>query len=224
MARGNNRQAIFGNDLEARSFLGLVEDVRHHHGWTIHAWCLMPNHVHLLLTTEFPNLSQGVRDILGRYARRYNHFHERTGHLFSARFKSVTVVSDRQFLTTFRYVNRNPVRAGLASAPDLYPWTGFALRRSPRPPVALDEASVLEMLHPLPAIAEQQLRHLVHDETAPGRAEAAVPSIPILIQALGMDHGVAAALALGYRQRAIAAAIGLSESALSRRLRRRRAS
>ena len=65
MARGNNRRSIFSNDLDRLSFLGLVERTRQDRDWRIHAWCLMTNHVHLLLTTEHADLSAGLRDILG---------------------------------------------------------------------------------------------------------------------------------------------------------------
>lgn len=220
MSRGNNRQSIFADDLDRRSMLGLIDDARRHMSWHVHAWCLMTNHIHLLVTTDLPNLSAGLHGVIGRYARRYNRFHERTGHVFSGRFRSVVVVSEEQFLTTFRYINRNPVTAGLVATPDDYPWSGYATRSLPRPPIALDESPVLRLLHPLHAMAERQMHHLVHADTHPARAGAAVPTIGTILQVLGEDAGARAARALGHTQRDIAGALRISESTLSRRMRR----
>jgi len=219
MARGNDRQPIFTDERDRRSLLALIDDTRRHRKWRVHAWCLMTNHVHVLVTTPDPGLSDGLRDVLGLYTRRYNHFHGRTGHLFSARFRAVVVTSDRQFLTAFRYVNRNPVEAGLVSDPAAYPWTGYATRALPRPPIGVDEEVILQLLHPSRAMAERQLHHVVHAPTPPGRACERVPSLTVVLQALGPREGARAARTLGYRQREIATALGISESRLSRQLR-----
>lgn len=220
MARGNNRQPIFDDDRDRRSFLGLVDRVRDNSSWRIHAWCLMTNHVHILLTTDRPTLSAGLRDILGLYTRRYNHFHERSGHLFGARFRSVLVESDEQFFATVRYVNRNPVRAGLVERPDHHPWSGYALRSVPRPPVILDEQTVLERLHPVSSIAVRRLHALVCGCVPPGRAGTSRPSVQSLVQALGSSRGADAAVRLGHSRREVAATLGLSVDGL-RRLRER---
>lgn len=181
----------------------------------------MTNHIHLLVTTDEPTLSDGLRDILGLYARRYNHFHDRTGHLFSARFRSVTVTTDEQFLTAVRYVNRNPVRAGMIEHPEHYPWSGYGLRMLPRPPVRVDEAEVLGRLHPLRDIAERQLHSLVHGEVAPARAGNHRPTVGTLAQAMGRDGAASAAVAAGYRHREVAATLGVSQSYVSKHANRR---
>lgn len=214
MARGNNRRDIFEDDHDRFSFLGMVEETRRRRDWRIHAWCLMTNHVHLLVTTEEPDLSAGLRDVLGRYARRYNHFNERTGHLFGQRFRSILVTSDEQYLTTVRYINRNPVEAGLTDRPDHDAWSGYALRRSPYPPVTLDETMTLDMLHPVAAVAERQLRELIHSDRTPHRAAAPRPAIRTLLLTMGRRSGARAAAALGYERTEIARTLGITVRAL----------
>ncbi len=222
MARGNNRRDIFQDALDRRSFLSLLEATRQRRNWRMHAWCLMTNHVHLLLTTEQADISAGIHDVLGHYARRYNHFHGTSGHLFGQRFRSVLVTSDEQFLTTVRYINRNPVEAGLADRPDRYPWSGYAMRHVAHPLLIVDDADLMERLHPLPAIAECQLRTLVHSGSAPLRVGSTMPTIATLVQAMGPKEGGPAALALGYEQREVAASVGLSRAGLQRHLHSRR--
>ncbi len=221
-SRGNDGQPIFENDLDRRFFLSLVERTRERRRWRIHAWCLMTNHVHLLLTTEQPTISDGVRDILGPYARRFNYFHGRTGHLFGRRFHTVLVTSDEQFFTTVRYVNRNPVRAGIIDRPDRYPWSGYGVRRDLRPPVTVEDGDLLRRLHPVASVAERQLRELVEAPASPAKAGHEPPGIGLLMQAIGVDGGARAAIRLGHSQRDVAAVIGLTESGLHRRLNPRR--
>ncbi len=218
-ARGNNRSSIFEDERDRFTFLRLLEDTRRRRCWRVHAWCLMGNHIHVLVTTKGPDISAGVRDVLGGYARRYNSHHERSGHLFGRRFGSVLVTSDEQFLTTVRYINRNPVAAELVAASDDYPWSGYALRRSPRPPILLDEM-VLRMLHPVVSTADRLLCELVDGEQRPGGASAPQPAIITLVQVMGERAATRAAARLGYRRREIATVLGRSLRTVDRYLQR----
>ena len=112
MLRGNGRQVIFEDDLDRREFLRELSETMAQSGVSIVAWCLMSNHVHLLLADEQGSLSTAVHHLATRYAR---HFNRRTGHVgsvFDGRFKSVPVESDVQLLAAVRYIHENPVRAG----------------------------------------------------------------------------------------------------------------
>lgn len=220
MARGNNRRRIFADELDRRSFLGRVDAVARQRKWSVHAWCLMGNHFHLLLTTPMPDLSDGMRDLLGAYARRHNYFSERTGHLFSGRFRAVVVGSETQLLNTFRYICHNPSRAGLAHGYMDYPWTSYATRGMQVPPIRLDEHALLSVLHPNPTMAGRMLRDLVENPTTPSRAGSVRPALHTIIAVLGVGAGVAAAVGLGYTHAEVAEVIGLSRSAVSQRLRR----
>ena len=160
-----------------------------------------------------------IRDILGRYVRRYNHFHGRSGHLFGRRFHSALVTTDEHFLQAIRYVNRNPVRAGLVTCPEHYAWSGYARRGTRHPPVTVDDADLLRRLHPVRTIAERRLQELVRDDDAPMRASDPRPAIATLLQALGPVHGARAADRQGYRHSDIATARGVSVRTLARQLR-----
>ncbi len=125
MARGNDRQEIFGGDADREAFLEVLGRVVAATRWRVHAYVLMPNHYHLLAETPEPNLSRGMRQLNGVYTQRVNLRHERTGHVFQGRFKGILVERDRHLLELCRYVVLNPVRARLVAAPGDWPWSSF---------------------------------------------------------------------------------------------------
>ena len=122
-ARGNNRQRIFTDDLDRKMYLEILGDVCIRFSWERLGFCLMHNHVHFLLETPDGNLSEGMQRLQNRYAKRFNHRHERSGHVFGSRFGAVRVKSDEQLIAVTAYVLRNPVEAGLCKVPEQWPWT-----------------------------------------------------------------------------------------------------
>jgi len=134
-ARGNDRQAIYLDELDRRIYLSLLGRVVFAKRWRCLAYCLMNNHVHLLIETSEPNLGAGIQRLHGRYAQTHNARHGRSGHLFQGRFGVTRVTSDEQLWTTVRYIVRNPVEGGMCSRPDDWPWSSHrATVRPPRPP------------------------------------------------------------------------------------------
>jgi len=123
--RGNARGEIFLDDTDREMFLDVLWSVVERFGWCIHAYCLMGNHYHVLSETPQPNLSRGMRRLNGVYTQRFNRRHERVGHVFQGRFKSILVERDSYLLELARYIVLNPVRAGLASAPDGWRWSSY---------------------------------------------------------------------------------------------------
>src|SRR5437899_12858658 len=115
MNRGDRREAIFLEDADRARFLETLAECCGKTGWQIHAWCLMPNHFHLVLETPLPNLVAGMKWFLGTYTARFNRKHKLFGHLFSGRYKSLIVDgSGNGYLRTVcDYVHLNPVRARL---------------------------------------------------------------------------------------------------------------
>jgi putative transposase len=91
--------------------------------WRCHAYCLMPNHYHLALTTPDPNLGVGMGRLNQVYARWFNHRHDRVGHLFEQRYWSRLIEAEADFFGVAHYIVANPVRAGLAPTPEAYPWS-----------------------------------------------------------------------------------------------------
>lgn len=122
MSRGNDRQEIFVSSADRLLFLDTLRDACVQTGWRIHAYALMPNHYHLLLETPEPNLVAGMKWFQGTYTQRFNLRHQRAGHLYQGRYKSLPVDgSDASYFSRVgTYIHLNPVRAGLVrDEPDL---------------------------------------------------------------------------------------------------------
>ena len=115
--RGDRREPIFRDDADRRRFLDTLAETCAKTGWQLHAWCLMPNHFHLVVETPQANLVAGMKWFLGTYTSRFNRRHRLFGHLFSGRYKALLVDgSGTGYLRTVcDYVHLNPVRAKLLS-------------------------------------------------------------------------------------------------------------
>ena len=114
MNRGDRREDIFRDDRDRARFLETLAEVCTKTGWQVHAFCLMPNHFHLVVETPQPNLVAGMKWFLGTYTGRFNRRHKLAGHLFSGRYKSLLVSGRGGYLrTACEYVHLNPVRARL---------------------------------------------------------------------------------------------------------------
>jgi putative transposase len=122
--RGNNRAACFFGDAVRRFYLKCLIRAAVDRGCEVHAYVLMSNHVHLLVTPSKPGaIGTMMQDLGRRYVRVINTIHRRTGTLWEARFRSSLIDSENYLLTCHRYIELNPVRAGLVSDPALYPWS-----------------------------------------------------------------------------------------------------
>jgi len=125
--RGNNRQAIFLADADRLRMLELLEDHARQHEVAIHAYVLMDNHFHLLLTPQagdgLPRLMQAVGR---RYVRYFNDSHGRSGTLWEGRYKSTLIEAESHLLACMAYIDLNPVRAGLVTLARDYPWSSHA--------------------------------------------------------------------------------------------------
>jgi putative transposase len=122
--RGNGRQDIFFEDQDRYRFYLLLQEGVERYRHQVHAFCLMTNHVHLVVQVADIPLSRIMQNISFRYTRWINWRHERSGHLFQGRYKAVLVDGVTYLLELLRYVHLNPVRARMAASPDDYPWTG----------------------------------------------------------------------------------------------------
>jgi len=122
--RGNNRGPVFQDTADYRLFLRLLRHAAGIHAVAIHAYALMTNHFHLMATpTDRTGLSSMMQAIGRGYVPVFNYRHRRTGGLWEGRYRSFGIESERYWLTCLRYVELNPVRAGLASAPEDYRWS-----------------------------------------------------------------------------------------------------
>ncbi|MBO4890767.1 MAG: transposase [Lachnospiraceae bacterium] len=125
MIRGNNKQDIFVDDFDHEFFLKVLRECKDSLGFELFAYCLMPNHVHLLIRSATESLARIFMKIGTRYATWFNRKHGRVGHLFQDRFRSENVETDQYFLTVLRYIIRNPLKAGLESEPGYYRWNCY---------------------------------------------------------------------------------------------------
>lgn len=124
-ARGKGKQLIFEGDEDRWEFLELMRDCCREEGVTVIAWCLMGNHVHLVLADYEDAMSAAMHRLLLTYARRFNKRTGRTGHLFQNRFDRRSLDTDRYLMAAIRYVHANPQEAGIALI-ERYPWSSFA--------------------------------------------------------------------------------------------------
>jgi putative transposase len=141
MSRGDRREAIFHDDADRLEFVRTLGQACLKTGWQVHAYCLMSNHFHLVLETPQPNLTLGMKWLLGTYTQRFNRRHRHWGHLFGGRYKAQLI--DGRKLGYLRcacdYVHLNPVRAGIVSREkklDSFRWSSYPAYRQPklRPP------------------------------------------------------------------------------------------
>jgi putative transposase len=122
--RGNDGQGIFFDDKDRTRFYFLIQEGIERFGHRIHAFCLMTTHVHLAIQVGEVSLSRILQNLSFRYTRWTNWRHNRSGHLFQGRYKAVLVDADAYLLELTRYVHLNPVRAGMVTEPEDYPWSG----------------------------------------------------------------------------------------------------
>lgn len=122
--RGVNRSVCFCDELDYRFYWTSLREVASEHGCWIHAYVLMTNHVHLLVTGETAGSISSTMQCLGRrYVRWFNDRHRRSGTLWEGRFKSCLVDTERYVLTCYRYIEMNPVRARMVANPADYRWS-----------------------------------------------------------------------------------------------------
>jgi putative transposase len=125
LSRGNGRQDIFYDDQDRHLFLKTVGEMSERFEIDVFAYALMGNHYHLLLKTNRANLSKSMQWFGLTYTRRFNNRHDRVGHLFQGRFKSIIVQNDAYLLALSCYIHRNPLRAGIAKRLADYRWSSY---------------------------------------------------------------------------------------------------
>jgi putative transposase len=133
-ARGVRRTPLFRDEADRHRYLALLEKACRRYAWSCLSYCLMPNHVHLLIETPQANLGLGMSWFHGKYARRFNDRYGTAGHVFDARYGSTRMLSDTHLWTAIRYIVRNPVAAELCELPGEWRWSSHgALQRDGMP-------------------------------------------------------------------------------------------
>lgn len=144
MLRGVNRDAIFLDAEDRERFLRALTDAKEASGCLVFAYCLMDNHVHLVLRATGEPVGVVVKRLGVRYVGWFNRKYGRVGHLYQSRFSSRPVDDDAYLVALLRYVWLNPVKAGLVARPEEYPWSSRRLVGRPSP--LLDERPLRKLL------------------------------------------------------------------------------
>lgn len=160
MLRGANRQEIFHDDGDRLKFLEILTKYKKKVEMKVYAWCLMNNHVHLLIREENEKLSVTMKRIGVSYVQYYHWKYFTTGHLFQDRFKSENVETKHYLLTVVRYIHQNPVKAGIVQRVDEWKWSSFRTYYGKRNVAfeLLDDQPVLRMFSNNVMIARERFR------------------------------------------------------------------
>jgi putative transposase len=172
-ARGAARQDVFVDDADRRRYLELLDRTVSWLSWRCLTYCLMSNHMHLLIETPKPNLQHGMQRFHGEYAQRFNRRHTRSGHVFQGRYKAVPVESDAQLFAAVRYIVNNPVEAGLCDAPETWPWSSHGATLAGTAPRWLDTGRLLSYVAAYGGSPRSQYAELVKGS---GPLSCAIPA------------------------------------------------
>ena len=141
--RGHNRTEIFAVDIDYHRFLLQARESMADYGVDVHAFALMRNHYHFVVTPQTKeSLPDAMRDLLGEYTSYFNRKYSRSGTLWNGRYRAKAIEDERYWLNCLRYVEANPVEAGIVKTPESYRWTSYRVH-------AAGEPSDWLVLHPL---------------------------------------------------------------------------
>jgi putative transposase len=124
-SRGNTQSDIYLNDDDRGCFLTLLYKTCERYNWYCHTYCLMDNHYHLLIETNSPTLSKGMKFLNGTYTQFFNRAHSQVGHVFQGRFKAILVEKESYLMELSRYIVLNPVRANMVRSAKDWCWSSY---------------------------------------------------------------------------------------------------
>lgn len=154
--RGNDKGRIFLGEDDREKYLEILETIFSRHKVRCHAYCLMDNHLHLLVETPEGNLAQAMKEVNGTYTGYFNWRHGKCGHLFQGRYKAVLIQKESHLLEVARYVVLNPVQAKMVEVPQEWRWSSYrAMTGEVEPPGFLETGAILSRFHSDPLAARQ---------------------------------------------------------------------
>ena len=189
-ARGNARRAVFTDDEDRENYLRRLAAYREKFGFRLLAYCLMKNHVHLAIRRGAFPLSRVMAGLHSSYTQWFNRRHQRVGHLFQGRYKSLIVQEDRHLGALVRYIHRNPVRARIVHRARDYVWSSDRFFRQTPSPQWMDVEETLRSFGPTRRQAMRRYAELIDD---PAKSERDYESIPAVDQAVKGDETFALA-------------------------------
>ncbi len=163
-SRGNEKRPIFNSRRDREKLLSFFSGAAARYGVSIHCYCLMENHYHLLLEITEENLSQALHLINGGYTTYFNRVYDRSGHLFQGRYRAILVERDEYASVLSRYIHLNPVRAGISRSPGKYPWSSYSAYLDPmQKPAWLNTSLVLGYFGAREGEARKKYREFVEE-------------------------------------------------------------
>ena len=159
MLRGNDGQNIFHATKDRFFLYDLIQEGIERFGHRIHAFCLMTNHLHLIVQVDDIPLAKIIQNMSFRYTRYFNKNTKRIGHLFQGRYKALLIDSDNYLLELVRYIHHNPIRAGAVRAADQYRWSSYRAYMGQEKIYWLTQDFVLSQF----AKSEKKARHLFQE-------------------------------------------------------------
>lgn len=146
IVRGGRRRKTFTSAADYQAYLERLAKYRGQYGYTVYAFCLMPNHAHLLMESSGHPLAKFMQGLQQSYTQYFNRQHRKRGHLFQGRYKAIVCQKDAYLLELIRYVHLNPVRAGLVKAPERYRYSGHHAYLERKASEIIEPAQVLGMV------------------------------------------------------------------------------
>ena len=166
IVRGNHRQKTFVSESDYQAYLQRLAKYRRKYNYSVHAYCLMPNHVHLLVESSAHPLAKFMQGLQQSYTQYFNLKHHKTGHLFEGRYKAIICEKDEYLLELVRYIHLNPVRAAIVKNPEQYPYSGHHAYLQGKDTEIIDPAAVFELLG-----GERAYKKFIHDGLRDGHKE-----------------------------------------------------
>ncbi len=164
---GNNRAPVFHDDDDYTAFLQSIIELKTRRPFELYGYCLMPNHVHLLIRTFDTPISRVMQGLLVAHTHRHHRVHGSSGHVWQGRFKSPVVQEDDHLMAVLRHVEANPIRSGLVSTAGEYPWSSFDAHGLGLPDESLDPIAAYDELAKTPAVRRRRWSAYVHETPDP---------------------------------------------------------
>jgi REP element-mobilizing transposase RayT len=232
--RGVNRSDLFVSDIDKETFIGILCKACRIYDVVVHDFCLMDNHYHLLVENRQENLSLFMRQINANYAIYFNKQHNRTGHLWQGRYRSWYILDEDYLYRTVRYIEHNPIEAGIATQVRDYPYTlGSMILRGQKPPACAGESLLIRRYDPRmladfldEPITSEEMQELEKWRKTPiDLSDRAQPAHSIKnplesyfdpsMDKMRRNQAIYEAYRAGHTQRSIAKHIGLTDAAVN---------
>jgi putative transposase len=162
--RGNGRQPVFFKDGDYLAFLKALGDLKQRKPFALYGYCLMANHIHLLLRPEGDTVSRIVQSLLVSHTQRFHRNRGTCGHVWQGRFRSPVIQDDDHLLCELRYLEANPLRAGIVKRAEDYRWSSFASHGQGRRDELVDRLATYEALAVRPVTRLRRWAAYVHQD------------------------------------------------------------